>query len=68
MAGFRFGIAHRGASIRIPGRPPLDMAVSKSAAPGANADPYRVAACLVETVCLAEADVTRLPEAAVAAD
>ena len=50
---FKSGVSDRGASIRIP------MQTSRSGhghfedrRPGANADPYRVSACLVETVCL----------------
>lgn len=50
---FRAGVAHRGASIRIP----LSVAQKgrgyfEDRRPGANADPYRVAACLIDTVCL----------------
>jgi glutamine synthetase len=55
---FRSGVAHRGASIRIP-----QSVASKGHGyledrrPGANADPYRVVARLIETVCvLADAD------------
>ena len=56
IKAFKAGVAHRGASVRIP-RP---VAVKGSGyiedrRPGANADPYRVATCLVDTVCGAEA-------------
>jgi glutamine synthetase len=53
---FRSGVAHRGASIRIP--QPVAMkgyGYFEDRRPGANADPYRVAACLVATVCVSEA-------------
>ena len=52
---FKAGVAHRGASIRIP----RTVAIKGSGyiedrRPGANADPYRVAARLVDTVCSSE--------------
>jgi glutamine synthetase len=53
---FRGGVADRGASIRIPrqvaerGRGYLE-----DRRPGANADPYRVTALLIETICGADA-------------
>ena len=49
---FRSGIAHRGASIRIP-QPVSQKGYGylEDRRPGANADPYRVGACLVGTVC-----------------
>lgn len=53
MDAFSAGVAHRGCSIRIP------RAVKEKGCgyfedrrPGANADPYEVAAALVNTVCL----------------
>jgi glutamine synthetase len=49
---FKSGIAHRGASIRIP--QPVAIKGSgyfEDRRPGANADPYLVAACLVASVC-----------------
>ncbi|WP_299620277.1 glutamine synthetase beta-grasp domain-containing protein [Pelagibius sp.] len=54
---FRWGVAHRGASIRIP----QPVAIKghgylEDRRPGANADPYVVAASLVATVC----DVTEI--------
>lgn len=51
---FKSGVAHRGASIRIP--QPVELSgcgYFEDRRPGANADPYRVGACLVETVCRA---------------
>ncbi|MCB1372062.1 MAG: glutamine synthetase beta-grasp domain-containing protein [Rhodovulum sp.] len=50
---FRSGVAHRGASIRIP----QSVAIKghgylEDRRPGANADPYRVVSRLVETICL----------------
>lgn len=49
---FKSGIAHRGASIRIP-QPVAQRGHGylEDRRPGANADPYVVAACLVSTVC-----------------
>lgn len=62
---FRSGVAHRGASIRIP------QPVAKKGhgyfedrRPGANADPYRVVARLIESVCLEEKARTRQSRAA----
>jgi len=48
---FRSGIAHRGASIRIP-QPVAQKGYGylEDRRPGANADPYRVGACLIGTV------------------
>lgn len=49
---FKAGVAHRGASIRIPQPVALKgCGYFEDRRPGANADPYRVAARLVETVC-----------------
>lgn len=52
---FRSGVAHRGASIRIP-QPVAQKGFGyfEDRRPGANADPYRVAARLVETVCISD--------------
>jgi glutamine synthetase len=49
---FKSGVAHRGASIRIP-QPVAQKGCGyfEDRRPGANADPYRVATCLVTTVC-----------------
>ena len=64
---FRSGIAHRGASIRIPQPVALKgYGYFEDRRPGANADPYLVGACLVETVCLSETAGGALPEMAVA--
>jgi len=52
IATFQSGVAHRGASIRIPHPVALrGHGYFEDRRPGANADPYRVAACLVATVC-----------------
>ena len=53
---FKSGVAHRGASIRIP-RPVSIKGAGylEDRRPGANADPYRVAARLIETVCETDA-------------
>ncbi|MEO1680722.1 MAG: glutamine synthetase beta-grasp domain-containing protein [Pseudomonadota bacterium] len=58
---FRAGVAHRGASIRIP-QPVAQNGYGyfEDRRPGANADPYRVVACLVETVCLAGSSASSL--------
>lgn len=49
---FKSGIAHRGASIRIPQMVALKgHGYLEDRRPGANADPYLVAACLVASVC-----------------
>ncbi|MEM7120206.1 MAG: glutamine synthetase beta-grasp domain-containing protein [Pseudomonadota bacterium] len=49
---FKSGVAHRGASIRIPQPVALKgYGYFEDRRPGANADPYRVAACLVASVC-----------------
>jgi glutamine synthetase len=53
---FRNGIADRGASIRIPR--PVELAGQgylEDRRPGANSDPYRVCARLLETICLPDA-------------
>ena len=48
---FRFGIAHRGASIRIPQSvAQKGCGYLEDRRPGANADPYRVGACLIGAV------------------
>ena len=48
---FRSGVANRGASIRIPQPVALKgFGYLEDRRPGANADPYRVANCLVSTV------------------
>lgn len=56
---FRSGVANRGASIRIPQPVALNgYGYLEDRRPGANADPYRVAACLISTVCGAEPGVS----------
>ena len=62
---FMAGVAHRGASIRIP--QPVELngyGYFEDRRPGANADPYRVAACLVETVCVGETTAGQIKNAA----
>ena len=49
---FSFGIANRGASVRIP----MDTAKNgygylEDRRPAANMDPYEVCSCLIETIC-----------------
>ena len=49
---FKWGVAHRGASIRIPQPVALKgYGYFEDRRPGANADPYVVAASLIATVC-----------------
>ncbi|WP_172296826.1 glutamine synthetase beta-grasp domain-containing protein [Pseudoruegeria sp. HB172150] len=66
---FRSGVAHRGASIRIP-QPVARRGFGyfEDRRPGANADPYRVVMCLVETVCVKADNANRMPQVAAAAD
>lgn len=49
---FRSGVAHRGASIRIP-RSVADKGCGylEDRRPGANADPYQISARLIKTIC-----------------
>ncbi|MEM9257950.1 MAG: glutamine synthetase beta-grasp domain-containing protein [Pseudomonadota bacterium] len=55
---FRSGVAHRGASIRIPQQVALrGHGYLEDRRPGANADPYRVGACLVAAGQLSTADL-----------
>lgn len=50
---FRFGVGHRGASIRIPLNVKMDgRGYLEDRRPCANLDPYTVARLLLETVCL----------------
>ena len=49
---FSFGIGNRGASVRIPRSVALEgCGYIEDRRPGANANPYEVAAVLVETIC-----------------
>jgi len=52
MSQFIAGVGHRGASVRIP-RPVANKGYGylEDRRPGANANPYEVAAALVETIC-----------------
>lgn len=67
---FRSGIADRGASIRIPQSVAIrGYGYLEDRRPRANADPYRVASRLIETVCLSADTGMPLAEAsAVAAE
>ena len=50
---FLSGVGHRGASIRIPlGVANDGYGYLEDRRPGANADPYEIAAALVKTICL----------------
>jgi len=57
MATFSYGVAHRGASIRIP-RPveAEGKGYLEDRRPSSNCDPYTVTECMVRTVCLGEQD------------
>src|SRR5262249_30849211 len=65
---FRCGVANRGASIRIP-HPVASKGYGyfEDRRPGANADPYVVAAALIATVCGAEDAFDSKHELAIAA-
>ena len=65
---FQAGVAHRGASIRIP-QPVAQIGHGyfEDRRPGANADPYQVAACLVTTVCAGSTWADRLGDEEAAA-
>jgi len=61
MDKFSYGVAHRGASIRIP-RPveATGYGYLEDRRPSSNCDPYTVTECLVRTICLKEeGDMTR---------
>lgn len=52
ISNFSSGVGNRGASIRIPRQVALDgCGYLEDRRPGANADPYQVAAILLETIC-----------------
>lgn len=57
ISKFIAGVGHRGASVRIPS-PVASKGYGylEDRRPGANADPYEVAAILVETICCFEMD------------
>ena len=58
ITSFSYGVANRGASIRIPQAVALlGCGYLEDRRPGANADPYQVAAKLIETIC----DITVVP-------
>ncbi len=65
---FKWGVAHRGASIRIP-HPVAQRGYGylEDRRPGANADPYAVAASLIATVCDVELSFDAVDQSAVAA-
>ena len=65
---FTWGVAHRGASIRIPHPVALQgYGYLEDRRPGANADPYLVAASLIATVCGVEETFDSRHELAIAA-
>lgn len=52
---FSYGVAHRGASIRIPRQAENEgCGYLEDRRPSSDADPYKVTECLVRTVCLDE--------------
>jgi len=55
---FKCGVAHRGASIRIP-QPVAQKGYGylEDRRPGANADPYRVGSCLIGTIACSRANL-----------
>ena len=57
ISQFMAGVGHRGASVRIP-RPVATHGYGylEDRRPGANANPYEVAAMLVETICIIGAE------------
>lgn len=70
---FRDGVADRGASIRIPRQvAERGRGYMEDRRPGANSDPYRVCALLIETICGAVAQTSRgdcaEPTTSIAAD
>jgi glutamine synthetase len=57
ISEFRYGVSDRGASIRIPWQVDKDgFGYFEDRRPNSNADPYKVAATLLETVCLVSQD------------
>lgn len=55
IENFNYGVAHRGASIRIPRSTEKDQkGYLEDRRPASDADPYKVTECLVRTVCLKE--------------
>ena len=65
---FKWGVAHRGASIRVPHPVALQgYGYLEDRRPGANADPYLVAASLIATVCGAEETFDSKAQLAIAA-
>jgi glutamine synthetase len=57
ISEFRYGVSDRGASIRIPWQVDKEgCGYFEDRRPNSNADPYRVAATIIETVCLENQD------------
>lgn len=57
MNSFSYGVAHRGASIRIPrGVEAEGKGYLEDRRPASNCDPYTVTECIVRTCCLDETD------------
>jgi len=55
IGSFSYGVAHRGASIRIPRSVEVEgKGYLEDRRPASNADPYKVTECLVRTICLKE--------------
>ena len=53
ISEFRYGVSDRGASIRIPMQTAADgFGYLEDRRPAANADPYQVAAVMMETICV----------------
>jgi glutamine synthetase len=52
ISEFRYGVSDRGASIRIPWQVDKEgRGYFEDRRPNSNADPYKVAATIIETVC-----------------
>ena len=59
---FKYGVSHRGASIRIPAHvQEKGYGYFEDRRPGANGDPYKVASRLIQTVCLSDRAVKKKP-------
>ena len=57
---FKYGVSHRGASIRIPAHvQEKGYGYFEDRRPGANADPYKVASRLIQTVCLSDLTIKK---------
>jgi len=59
---FKYGVSHRGASIRIPIHvQEKGYGYFEDRRPGANADPYKVCKRLIQTVCLSNTVIKKKP-------